>query len=680
MPSLIELFNSSVPLGQLGPSTGVPSVDRSASPSVAYDIQNAKLKPINIQNVVLQNTVQKPFNDVRSTFSDRLTETRLEQETSGLRVLGKLSEGLLYGTQSTRIVTRTTKTLDKIKSDKGGDAQGLIGGAIAGLRDAGSQLLGIPQNAVPTFVKEGLNATTLSKETQNRMIQLASIKKSAEGSIVGKFLKNNASGTPQQIASQALGAVAEGGKKLIRNILFGNPNTYYKVNPQKQGLVTGVVSNYGSDTAKINVINPPLYGALPPALTAAFSLGGIINPDKEYDAKGHTYSSTFDLKIVDASFSKLDSKIDEGGIVSKLAGGKISLPEVMPFYEALPGIPGGAVSVDLYTTNTKRRDKSKRGASHWQMDDNIFSDNVNRLAIYSDDDNKDKTGKSLGLDEQDFIPLIFYSPVRGYNAQFRATITGLSETFSPGWDSQKMIGNPFNFYTYTGVERSVTFNFKVYSLGPEEHQLAWQKLEFLTSLVYPQSYHPNTSYITPPIIFLTLGSMYKRKAGFFESLTYTIEDNTPWETGWNPADTKKNPYLRRNNDIDDTALKGPDIDMKNLQLPRIVDVAVTFKFIESRYMHERYKHYATSNRGMGIYKKPETQPDPSTSITIPSPTALRLAGGNPNLGITDNAFSGITLDPTLAGKFGTPTEKLFANGLLERNPYPGMPKLPTPNP
>ena len=201
MPSLLDLFSSSTPLGQLGPSTGVPSVDRSASPNVAYDIQNPKLKPITIQNIVLQRTVQKPFNDARSTFSDRLTETRLEQEISGIRVLGKLSEGLLYGTQATRITTRTTRTLDKIKSDKGGDAQGLIGGVISGLRDAGSNLLGIPQDVVPTFVKDSLKG--YGDETQNRMIDLARIKKSAEGSIVGRFLKNNASGNPQQIASQA---------------------------------------------------------------------------------------------------------------------------------------------------------------------------------------------------------------------------------------------------------------------------------------------------------------------------------------------------------------------------------------------------------------------------------------------------------------------------------------------
>ena len=31
---------------------------------------------------------------------------------------------------------------------------------------------------------------------------------------------------------------------------------------------------------------------------------------------------------------------------------------------------------------------------------------------------------------------------------FRGTITGLSETISPSWDSAKFSGNPFDFYTY----------------------------------------------------------------------------------------------------------------------------------------------------------------------------------------------------------------------------------------
>lgn len=647
MPSLLDLFSSSTPLGQLGPSTGVPSVDRSASPNVAYDIQNPKLKPITIQNVVLQNTVQRPFNYARNTFSDRLTETTLEQEISGIRVLGKLSEGLLYGTQATRITTRTTRTLDMIKSDKGGDAQGLIGGAIGGLRDAGSNLLGIPQGAVPTFVKDSLKG--YGDETQNRMVDLARIKKSAEGSIVGKFLKNNASGTPQQIASQALGAVAEGGKKLIRNILFGNPNTYYKVNPTKQGLVTDSVINYGSDTTQINVINPPLFGPLPPGVDR------LISPSKEYDAKGHTYSSTFDLKLrTSSTFTSLDSFETEGGMISKLAGGKIGLPEVITNYEIAPGIPGG---VDLYTTNINRIQSKrfvKQSTSMFFAGDG-FIDGVNRLSVYSDDDTKDALGNEKS--DSDFIPLVFYSPVRKYNVQFRATISGLSETFSPSWDSQKMIGNPFNFYTYSGVERSVTFNFKVYSLNADEHLIAWEKLQFLTSFVYPQSYDANTSYITPPVIYFTLGSMYKKRAAFIESLSYTVDDNTPWETGVNPSELNYNLNLQRNEDVNQNGLKGSDIDMTNLRLPRIVDVAVTLKFIESRFVTNDYRYYDISVPKRGIYQKPEPQPNPSAPQSITPPqTPPAIAAGR----VTTRTLQ----TPTI----GNGLNSAFENGTLQRNP------------
>ena len=647
MPSLLDLFSSSTPLGQLGPSTGVPSVDRSASPNVAYDIQNPKLKPITIQNVVLQNTVQRPFNYARNTFSDRLTETTLEQEISGIRVLGKLSEGLLYGTQATRITTRTTRTLDMIKSDKGGDAQGLIGGVIGGLRDAGSNLLGIPQGAVPTFVKDSLKG--YGDETQNRMVDLARIKKSAEGSIVGKFLKNNASGTPQQIASQALGAVAEGGKKLIRNILFGNPNTYYKVNPTKQGLVTDSVINYGSDTTQINVINPPLFGPLPPGVDR------LISPNKEYDAKGHTYSSTFDLKRITSTFSSLDSKLDEGGMISKLAGGKIGLPEVITEYEIAPGISGG---VDVYTTNINRMSSKRfmrQSTLQFFAGDGYF-DGVNRLSVYSDDD-INIAGTEISKLDTDFIPLVFYSPVRKYNVQFRATISGLSETFAPSWDSQKMIGNPFNFYTYSGVERSVTFNFKVYSLNAEEHLIAWEKLQFLTSLVYPQSYDANTSYITPPIIYFTLGSMYQKRASFIESLSYTVDDNTPWEIGVNPSDLNRNPKLFRNEDVNSDGLKGSDIDMTNLRLPRIVDVAVTLKLIESRFITNNYRYYDTSALTYGIYEKPK--PQPSTSEPqAPTPPQLSPA-------ISAGRVTTRTLQtPTIGGGLN----QAFENGTLERNP------------
>ena len=298
----------------------------------------------------------------------------------------------------------------------------------------------------------------------------------------------------------------------------------------------------------------------------------------------------------------------------------------------------------------------KQSTSQFFAGDGYF-DGVNRLSVYSDDD-INIAGTEISKLDTDFIPLVFYSPVRKYNVQFRATISGLSETFAPSWDSQKMIGNPFNFYTYSGVERSVTFNFKVYSLNADEHAIAWEKIQFLTSLVYPQSYDANTSYITPPIIYFTLGSMYQKRASFIESLSYTVDDNTPWEIGVDPSELNYNPNLQRNEDVNQNGLKGSsNVKMEDLRLPRMIEVSLTLKFIESRFITNDYRYYDTSAQRYGIYQKPKPQPSTSEpQSSTPPQTPPAIAAGRTNTQTLQTPAIGNGLN------------QAFENGTLERNP------------
>jgi hypothetical protein len=100
------------------------------------------------------------------------------------------------------------------------------------------------------------------------------------------------------------------------------------------------------------------------------------------------------------------------------------------------------------------------------------------------------------------------------------------------------------------MERSVQFTFKIYSLNQTEHLRAWERLNFLTSLTYPQSI--NRTYTTPPFLKFTLGDWYKNKECFIESLSYTVDDNTPW-----------------------------DIQTDGYKLPTIIEASITLKFVES---------------------------------------------------------------------------------------------------
>jgi hypothetical protein len=168
----------------------------------------------------------------------------------------------------------------------------------------------------------------------------------------------------------------------------------------------------------------------------------------------------------------------------------------------------------------------------------------------------------------DFVTLKFYSVAKGASVNFRATITGLTETFAPSWEASKFIGNPFSFHTYSGIERTIQFNFKVYSLSANEHTAAWERINFLASLVYAQEYVGGNS-VVPPFLKFTLGDMFRSRDCFIDSLIYTIDDNNVWETGFDDKGS--------NDDGSST-----DYIARDYKLPRIIDVGVTLKFVESK--------------------------------------------------------------------------------------------------
>jgi hypothetical protein len=242
-----------------------------------------------------------------------------------------------------------------------------------------------------------------------------------------------------------------------------------------------------------------------------------------------------------------------------------------------------------------------------------------RLPQESSFDDADKNVSDL-----DFVTLKFKSPYgpTPITARFRATITGLTETVSPQWDTNKFIGNPFPLYTYNQVERQVQFNFKVYSLSGAEHVAMWERLNFLTSLCYPQEYSNvysandttklnNFTHVTPPFIEFTLGSMYVDKPAFIDSLTYTVDDTYTWETGvptlvWNKENKKwerLSADLTLNKVFEGGLTKGaPDKSLKNdvttnlskWILPQIIDVNISLKIVESIYTTAGRRFFTSS--------------------------------------------------------------------------------------
>jgi hypothetical protein len=319
---------------------------------------------------------------------------------------------------------------------------------------------------------------------------------------LGNLLNNNLKGRPNE--NQLIGSALDLGKKKLNNLLLGSPSQA-AVNFAKAG---GVL--YDSISAYGKVMNAAQY--LPE---------DMIDMRKDLSSKYNSYVE--------------------------------------------PTVPKLPLTNHIAIPNVIKTPKTKFSRNEIQRNNSIervramftTSDYLNKQVSYpsatglKNDLIKD-TEKQLG--DYDFVTLKFWSVVKKAAVNFRATISGLSETLTPSWDTNKFIGNPFNFYTYNGIERSLTFSFKVYSLSYDEHIAAWQRLNFLTSLTYPQGYSQNAVY--PPFIRFTLGDMFRNKEAYIDSLTYTIDDNSPWEIGI-------------------------DTETKDWKLPKIVNVDITLKLVET---------------------------------------------------------------------------------------------------
>jgi len=134
---------------------------------------------------------------------------------------------------------------------------------------------------------------------------------------------------------------------------------------------------------------------------------------------------------------------------------------------------------------------------------------------------------AIGAEVQnDLIKLLFNVYGGGSQIQFRGAVSGITETFSPSWDSFKYNGRADQAYKYSTFERSLSFNFQVYPTSKAELKPLYKKLERLSSMTMPTY---GTNGYTGTLVTFTLGNLWKDKLSFIESLSYTFSDEVPWD-------------------------------------------------------------------------------------------------------------------------------------------------------
>ena len=159
----------------------------------------------------------------------------------------------------------------------------------------------------------------------------------------------------------------------------------------------------------------------------------------------------------------------------------------------------------------------------------------------------------------DLIPFKFVDARANKPIVFRAILSGITDTFSPEYASERYVGRPDNVYVYQGTNREISFNFDVYPKSDAELPILWEKLNYLAGLTYP---HWDSTYLgmIAPFSKLTIGQMYDNAPGYISSLTYTIQDNGTWEVDFAKA-------------------------------PKYIQVACSFIYIGDRLPSATQKHY-----------------------------------------------------------------------------------------
>jgi hypothetical protein len=496
--------------------------------------------------------------DYRTVEAEKQTVSDFEQ--NGLRP-NRINLGAdLYGVETLRITRQSTSILDDMKANANAN-QGLLGGVIGVVRNKVNSFaskLGFPVLQIPTRVS---NDDRLSKAIKGRGKDsipeaLAKIKEGSGGAlgIVGKFLSQSAKGNPKEIGRRALGTAANIGKDLAKGLLFGTGETDANSVQNRTLSLRNEEVKYASDKRfnYSSLVRFPLNGGGEKGLLSILediqnrdaSVQSFIRRQRREDTRDFSqtiFSQTPSGSIipqfsVDNLTQNIPAKRDK---TNKYTDTRFNPVMVLPF---------------LNETSDGSNGKFR-----------TLSDTINSSSLFD--------GESDELDNYDFIPLKFYSVAKDKTVYFKATVNGISENFSPSWDTSNFIGNPYSFYTYQSINRKIDFSFSIYSLSSGEHKKNWEKIDFLSSLVYPQN-TTNDVYVTPPLLKFTLGNMYKNKLGFIESLSYTIDDSTPWEIGYD-VERGQGPLLNRITDISRSG------DMSQYKLPTIINVSVSYQIIET---------------------------------------------------------------------------------------------------
>jgi len=170
-------------------------------------------------------------------------------------------------------------------------------------------------------------------------------------------------------------------------------------------------------------------------------------------------------------------------------------------------------------------------------------DLVNKRGPTSSDD-----GDTAAFVKGDFYVKIKDLRKGGSFVYFRGFVTGITENVSPSFTSTNYIGRSEPVYMYERAERDISFNLRVYPNNGPEFETMYEKIEYLTSLAYPNYQgefdkvgigaaavlveNKSVLRMQPPFTELYMahiGTPKKGQFGFIKSISYTVPGEGDWD-------------------------------------------------------------------------------------------------------------------------------------------------------
>lgn len=218
-----------------------------------------------------------------------------------------------------------------------------------------------------------------------------------------------------------------------------------------------------------------------------------------------------------------------------------------------------------------------------------------------------------------------------YSIVFPATISGLSESVAPEWNSFKYVGSPYNTHRYNGVERTISFEFKLYYLDSDTKYTLFSSLNSLKELAFPYNEVSSLKYtnadkpdelkevalgFSPNLIELSINGYYKDIFGFITQLEFSVDDATSWAT--------VKPNMENN------------VETDNQLYPTVINVSFGMTVIENhsiaaakspgvnviRYNFDGMGSYTVSMRSEGLDAKDSNKVNEDTKVDIQNPPKI----------------------------------------------------------